>query len=218
VRTRFASFLAAAVLACVGLAGAAWSAGTLPPGFHENIVIQGRTNPTSLRFGPAGEIFIAEKSGLVWFYDSFNDPSPTRVLDCAPRSTASGTAGCSASVDPQFPARPYLYVFAHTWPPGDPRFGDPTRPRWGARRSDDPCPSPRTDHRRLRDLRPAVAHHGESGDDDGHRIGDATGQLVPAVSVASAGDLVFGEDGYLYLSGGEGANFNSADWGRRAAR
>ena len=74
MRTRSRWLPAAFSLAGLLLAAAAAPAATLPPSFQENIVIQGRTNPTAIRFGPAGQIFVAEKSGM---------PAAVRTLDVA---------------------------------------------------------------------------------------------------------------------------------------
>ena len=98
----------------------------LPPGFQETIVIDGRLAPTAIRFGPNGEIFVVEKSGLIFYFDSFEDTTPTQVIDLRSSVHAYWDRGLlGLAVHPNFPTSPYIYVlYAHdTWPPGDPRFG-----------------------------------------------------------------------------------------------
>jgi glucose/arabinose dehydrogenase len=186
-------------------------------------VTQGRTNPTALRFGPNGSIFIAEKSGLLWYYDAVNDPSPTLVADLRASVHNYWDRGMlGLAVDPQFPARPYVYVaYAHdTWPPGDPRFGDPTQPRWGTGNptpsSDDGCPTPPGPtsegcviYGRLSRI---VVNPATMTGVEQPMIEGAWCQQFPSHTV---GDLVFGEDGYLYMSAGDGASFNFTDTGQR---
>jgi len=203
-------------------AAAVAHAATLPPGFQETIVIQGRTNPTAIRFGPAGQIFVAEKSGLVFFFDSFDDPTPTQVVDLRASVHNFWDRGLlGLAVHPNFPATPYLYVlYAHdTWPPGDARFGDPAQPRWGtglpSPSTGDPCPTP-----------PGPTGDGCVVFGRLSRIAVNPVTMVGSEQVMlqgnwcqqypshSTGDLVFGEDGYLYVSAGDGASFNFADWGQ----
>ena len=87
----------------------------------------------------------------------------------------------------------------------------PARATWG-----DACPSRRTarpDHRRLRRQRPALALRGQrqrrSPRAEQVLIEDWC-QQFPSHSV---GSLVFGPDGALYVSGGDGASFNFVDYG-----
>ena len=209
------------VLLCLGAPLAA-HATELPPGFQETIVIDGRLAPTAIRFGPHGEIFVVEKSGLIFYFDSFEDPTPTQVVDLRSSVHAYWDRGLlGLAVHPDFPTSPYLYVlYAHdTWPPGDPRFGDASQPRWGIGppfpSTLDDCPTP------------------PGPTDDGCVVYGRLSRIVvnPTTMVGSeqvmlqgnwcqqypshsTGDLEFGADGYLYVSGGEGASFDYPDWGQ----
>src|SRR6185436_11383639 len=52
-------------------------AGSLPPGFQEDVVLSGLDLPTAVRFSPDGRVFVAEKGGMIKVFDSLNDPTPT---------------------------------------------------------------------------------------------------------------------------------------------
>jgi glucose/arabinose dehydrogenase len=214
------------LLGCV-LAAAPGRAQTLPQGFQERIAISGRTDPTAIRFAPlpSGHVFLAEKSGLVWLYDGVDDPSPSQVVDLRASVHNFWDRGLlGLAVHPDYPNTRELFVlYAHdTWPPGDVRFGDSTQPRWGAGdptpSTSDPCPTP------------------PGPTDDGCVVYGRLSRLSldPLTSVGteqvllqgnwcqqypshSTGDLVFGADGYLYLSAGDGASFNFVDSGQEGA-
>ena len=54
---------------------------TVPPGFQQQTVISGLTEPTTVRFSPDGRVFVAEKSGIIKVFDSINDTNPTIFAD-----------------------------------------------------------------------------------------------------------------------------------------
>src|SRR4051812_13093686 len=54
---------------------------TLPPGFQEDTVFTGLTQPTAMAFSPDGRIFVAEKSGLIKMFTSLEDTIPDVVAD-----------------------------------------------------------------------------------------------------------------------------------------
>ena len=214
---------------CVGWGPMAAQAQVLPTGFQDTVVFNGHDLPTAVRFAPSGEVFVAEKSGLLWVYEDTLDPTPSQVIDLRASVYNYWDRGLlGVAVDPAFPATPHVYIlYAHdTWPAGDPRFGDPTQPRWGTGEpspdSGDPCPA-------------AVPPTAEApgGTDQGCVVFGRLSRLVldPVSYVASetvlieaqwcmqypshsVGDLAFGSDGYLYASSGEGASFGFGDWGQ----
>lgn len=56
-------------------------AATLSQGSQETPVITGLTQPTAVQFASKGQVFVAEKSGLLWAYHYLNDINPDLVVD-----------------------------------------------------------------------------------------------------------------------------------------
>jgi glucose/arabinose dehydrogenase len=182
----------------------------LLPGFQETVAFLGVTEPTSVRFSPDGRVFVAEKSGLIKVFDGLGDTTATTFADLRTKVHNYWDRGLlGLALDPDFPAKPFVYVL-YTY---DAAIGA-TAPRWGvAGASSDDCPSP------------------PGPTDDGcvvsgrlsrlQAIGNTAGpeqvliedwcQQFPSHSI---GDLEFGGDGALYVSGGEGASFNYDDYGQ----
>ena len=89
---------------------------------------------------------MAEKPGVIKVFDGLDDTTPTSSSTCGRRSTTTGTGGCSGlALDPDFPAKPYVYaLYTYDAPSAaPPRPGTTTcptrraRPRtgaWSARR------------------------------------------------------------------------------------
>lgn len=153
------------------------SAAFFPPFFAQEEIFTGHTRPTAVRFAPNGNVFVAEKSGLVYAY-------------------ADGTYS--------------------RWGPGE----SPSE--------DDPCPDPpgslgdgcvvygilsriQIDPLTLQAVELPVS--GIIGPDEPLLSSDWCLQY-PSHSL---GDLVFGDDEYLYVSAGEGASFYFYDWGQDGA-
>ena len=91
---------------------AAGQAAALPPGFHATPVLTGLSQPTSVRFAPAGgPVFVAEKRGVVKAFDSLADPTATTVIDLRTDTMNVSDRGLlGLAVDPGWPGRPYIYV------------------------------------------------------------------------------------------------------------
>jgi glucose/arabinose dehydrogenase len=208
LRRRLAlALLALPVLAAPGPSAAA----TLPPGFSETVVFSGLTNPAAVRFSPDGRVFVAEKSGLVKVFDSLTDPTPTQFANLSTNVYNFWDRGLLGfALDPGFPANPYVYVlYAH-----DAAIGG-VAPRWGTPGVlSDPCPSP-----------PGPTADGCVVSGRLSRL-QASGNVMTGPEQVliedwcqqypshSTGSLAFGADGALYVSGGDGASFNFADWGQ----
>ncbi len=209
--------LAGAVLAAILVASLrpleANAASTLPSGFRETIVFSGLNEPTNVEFAKDGRVFVAEKSGRIKVFDGLSDKTPTTFADLRTKVHNFWDRGLlGLALDPDFPASPYVYAL-YTY---DARIGG-TAPRWGQPGvTSDDCPDP-----------PGATDDGcvVSGRLSRLRADPATNKMVGTEKVLiedwcqqffthSVGNLAFGSDGALYVSGGEGALPGSNDYGQ----
>ena len=199
--SRWAGLLVALALAvCPATAGAI----TVPSGFRDTVAIGGLTNPTSVRFASDGRIFVAEKSGLIKVFHGLSDTNPTTFADLRTQVDDYWDRGLlGLALDPGFPTTPYLYaLFTYDAKPGG------TAPTWN-----DDCPDPpgpTTDGCVVTGRLVRLTASGDTVSATKVLITDWC-QQFPSHSI---GDLRFGPDGALYVSGGEGANFDFADYGQ----
>ncbi|MDP9208880.1 MAG: PQQ-dependent sugar dehydrogenase, partial [Actinomycetota bacterium] len=190
------------------LSPAAARALVLPTGFSESVVWTGLTNPTNIEFAADGRIFVAEKSGIIKVFDNQADQTATVFADLRSNVHDFWDRGMlGMTVHPNFPASPYVYVlYTYDAPIG----GNP--PTWG-----DACASP-----------PGATGDGCVVSGRLSRLTAAGNQMTGPEQVFindwcqqypshSVGDLAFGADGALYVTGGDGASFNFADWGQDGA-
>ena len=186
------------------------------PGFSETVLFSGLTNPTVVRFLPDGRVLVAEKSGLIKIFPNLTTNTYTVVADLrTPVHNFWDRGLLGLAVDPNFTTNNYIYVlYAY-----DAVIGG-TPPKWGtAGQTSDPCPGPTS------------TPPGPGATTDGCVISgrlsrltatgsDWTASEMPLINdwcqqfpSHSTGALDFGADGYLYVSGGDGASFNNSDWG-----
>jgi glucose/arabinose dehydrogenase/PKD repeat protein len=186
-------------------------AASLPAGFQEQIVFSGLTEPTALRFSPDGRVFVAEKSGVIKVFDNLSDTTPTVFADLRTQVHNYWDRGLlDVALAPGFPTNPWVYVL-YTFDAG---IGG-TAPRWGSvGGTSDDCPTP------------------PGPTDDGCVVAGRLSRMQASGNTAvgaeqvliedwcqqypshSIGSLAFGTDGALYVSGGDGASFNFADYGQ----
>jgi glucose/arabinose dehydrogenase len=201
---RLASICALGLLVTL-LSPPAARASVLPAGFAESVVWSGLTNPTNIEFAADGHIFVAEKSGLIKVFDNEADPTPTVFADLRANVHDFWDRGMlGLAVHPNFPASPYVYVlYTYDAPVGG------TAPTFG-----DACPNP-----------PGATGDGCVVSGRLSRLTAAGDQMTGPEQVLindwcqqypshSVGDLAFGADGALYVTAGDGASFNFADWGQ----
>jgi glucose/arabinose dehydrogenase len=185
-------------------------AGTVPAGFRESVVWSGLVNPTALRFAADGRVFVAEKGGRIKIFDNLADQTPTIFSDLVPEVFDYWDRGLlGIALDPSLAGGSptgYLYVL-YTY---DHVLGSPDpAPRWG-----DTCPSP-----------PGATTDGCVASGRLARFAVSGSTIAPGEQVLledwcqqfpshSVGTVFFGPDGALYVSAGEGSNFNQADWGQ----
>jgi len=207
----------AAVIAIALAAPAASSAQNLPTGFQETLVYEGFSNPTLIRFAPDGRVFVGEYGGLIFVFDDLSDTTPTLFADLSVNVFSGWDRGLlGLAIHPSFPAVPYVYaLYAYDAPPGE------VAPFWN-----DVCPDPPgfTDDGCVVTGRLSRLEMGASGVMEGPEVvligsvgtpPNVTGsQWCQQYPSHSTGDLAFGADGMLYVSAGDGASFNFADWGQ----
>ncbi len=178
---------------------------TLPPGFHDSIVISGLIRPTVVRFSPDGRIFVAEKSGIVKVFPSLTATTPTIFADLTTNVDNYWDRGLlGMALDPAFPSNPYVYVlYAYDAPIGG------TAPVWN-----DGCPTPpgpNTDGCVISGRLSRLTANGNVMTGAENVLINAWGQQFPSHSL---GALQFGADGALYASDGDGASMGTVDYGQ----
>jgi glucose/arabinose dehydrogenase/PKD repeat protein len=199
--------LLAVVLTIGGTAAPSAGAATLPAGFQESTVFSGLTNPTVVRFASDGRVFVATKSGRIYVYNSITDPTRTLFADLSGEVQDYWDRGMlGMALDPQFPSRPYVYVL-YTY---DHVLGDPSSPpKWG-----DQCPTPpgpTTDGCVVSGRLSRLTAAGSTMTGSEQVLIEDWCQQFPSHSI---GSLNFAPDGTLYVTGGDGASFNYADYGQ----
>ncbi len=181
------------------------------PGFSEAVVFTGLINPTTVRFLPDGRVIVAEKSGLIKLFPNISTNTYTVVADLRTQVHNFWDRGLlGLAVDPSFATNSFIYVlYAFDAPIGG------TPPAWGpGDGTSDGCPSP-----------PGATTDGCVVSGRLSRLTaigpDWTASETPLINdwcqqypSHSTGALDFGADGYLYVSGGDGASFNNSDWGQ----
>jgi glucose/arabinose dehydrogenase len=185
----------------------------LPTGFEELVVWSGLDNPTNIEFASDGRIFVAEKSGRIKVFDGPTDPTATLFADLNVNVHNFWDRGLlGLALHPNFPANPSVYVlYAYDHVLGS----SAPAPRWGtAGVLSDPCPTP-----------PGATADGCMVSGRLSRLTASGNQMTGPEQVLvedwcqqypshSTGDIAFGADGALYVTGGDGASFNFADWGQ----
>jgi glucose/arabinose dehydrogenase/PKD repeat protein len=201
-----ATVLGAALVAQGGPSPAA--ASTLPTGFRDSVVLSGLTNPVVLQFAPDGRIFVGQKNGVIKVFQSLTDTNPVTVADLSTEVDDYWDRGLlGLAVPPDFPANPYIYVlYTYDAPIGG------TAPVWN-----DGCPTPpgpTTDGCVVsaRVSRLQISGNVMTGSEQ--VLVGGWCQQFPSHSI---GTLLFGRDGDLYVSGGDGASFNNVDYGQYGA-
>ena len=211
-RARISLLAGAGALAAVSVGPTAASAATYPPGFSEQTVFSGLTNPTAVRFASDGRVFVAEKNGRIKVFDSLTDPTATVFADLNVNVYNFWDRGLlGLALAPNFPADPYVYVlYAY-----DHELGSAApAPRWGsAGVLSDPCPTPpgaTADGCVVSGRLSRLQASGNTMIGQEQVLIEDWCQQYPSHSV---GALDFGQDGALYVTGGDGASFNFVDWG-----
>src|SRR5262249_5981258 len=184
-------------------------AATGAPGFTETIISGPWPDAVGITFETTGRMYVWERTGKLWFKDP-GDPSPSLLLDISEEVGAWEDHGMLGfALDPEFRVNGYIYVLYvvdryYLLHFGDPNY-DPTANEYNnatiGRLTRYTCRS--SDGFRSVDL--ASRHI---------LIGETKQTGFPILSYThGVGSLVFGEDGTLLVSCGDGATADTVDQG-----
>ncbi|HMN30664.1 MAG TPA: PQQ-dependent sugar dehydrogenase, partial [Caldilineaceae bacterium] len=192
-----------------------------PPGFNFEPVVDGLKNPTGFAFAPDGRIFIIEKEGKVRvFADGRLQEEP--FIDLTNEVNATHERGLlGVAVHPRWPAVPYVYLsYVYEPPEAKGLPDDGARVSRVLRLSADPNNLNRHVPGSgviLLGKNSVFANIGNPavGDRKPYSCLDAGGGFIedcfPNEGTSHSIDmLLFGKDGALYVSNGDGLNFNAA--------
>jgi glucose/arabinose dehydrogenase len=205
-----ASLLMISLAAVTSLAGPgrAAVASVLPAGFRDTVALSGLTNPTVVQFASDGRVFVGQKNGVIKVFSSLTDTSPVPFADLSAEVDDYWDRGLlGLALDPSFPARPYVYVlYTYDAPVGG------TAPAWN-----DACPTPpgpTTDGCVVSARVSKLTASGSTMTGSEQVLVEDWCQQFPSHSI---GTLLFGRDGALYAGAGDGASFNTVDYGQLGA-
>jgi glucose/arabinose dehydrogenase len=204
---------------------------TLPTGFADVKVIGNISEATAVAFAPDGTAFVALKTGIIKSFD-YNgatgqfegNATSTDFADLSENVDNYWDRGLTGiALDPQFGTAGHDYVYVSYTYNRDPRDNPPVVPRWGTPGQQyDDCPSPATTDpptagcvvmdrvTRLTAVKNALGWE---------MTGTEKELLVSGCfqfGSHASGDVAFGPDGKLYASAGEGASFDTLDYGQYA--
>ena len=180
----------------------------LPRGFRDDLMTEGLSSPTALRFLPDGSLLVAEQRGTVVHY-RLGDPRPDRVVIDARADVFNqnqmGLLGLG--IDPDFPDEPYVYILYSR----DAVDGGES-PEYGIGTDDDPCPDD--------GLCPASGRLVRYRVDPTSYVADGPAEVLVDGWCThdvnhGVGNIAFDpKNGALLAGGGDGASGSDPDWGQ----
>jgi glucose/arabinose dehydrogenase len=189
-------------LLSVPFAASPAAAATLPAGFQEQVVFSGLNQPTNIEFSPDGRVFVAEKAGTIKVFDNLADTTPTVFANLSDSVHSLHDRGLfGLALPPDFPANPWVYVL-YTF--DAPRSGIPYP-------SHDACAD-------ANDGTCVVTGRLSRLQANGNVMTGPEQVLIfdwcQQFASHSIGDMHFGQDGALYVTGGDGASYTNVDFGQ----
>ncbi len=228
--------IAAAAQAAVDADSDALTQGvTLPPGFADVEAIGDLSEAIAVSFAPDGTAFIALKTGVIKSFD-YNagtgqfEPlaTSTHFADLSRQVNNYWDRGLTGiAVDPQFGTSGHNYVYVNYTYNRDPRDNPPVVPKWGdPSQQYDECPEPADPDDTsiagcvVMDRVTRLTAQRLAGSDGWTMVPNSEFELLASgcfqFGSHASGDVAFGPDGFLYASAGEGASFDSLDYGQYA--
>ena len=203
---------------------------SLPAGFQSEVVleanppgVEGTNETTNFKFAADGRIFVATKGGKILVYQPGQHQASEATLfaNLAKQTFDNGDHGLlGMALDPKFDeGRPYVYaLYTYNHELGAPAFDMPEFPSSGSGSTEyegDACPVENecVVSGRLVRLTAEGDHAKEnvSGEAEEKVLLEGWCQQSSSHSI---GDLGFGPEGALYVSGGEGAIYTDSDYGQ----
>jgi glucose/arabinose dehydrogenase len=176
----------------------------LPAGFTDTPVFTGLSEATVMQFAADGRVYVGEKNGRVYEFDSLTDTTPMLVKDLSTKVYDWGDRGLlGMALDPGFTTgNPYVYVLYTL----DAPIGG-TPPVYN-----DSCPNGDSDQWCLAGARLSRFKLKTDGTGGAEQVLiEDWCQQFPSHSI---GTLAFGPDGALYVGGGDGASYVQVDYGQ----
>src|SRR5437867_211247 len=175
--------LLAVGLACVGVAAGAIA---VPPDFDEQIIVQGLDRPTAFAYAPDGRLFIAEKAGRIRVVTADGDLLPTPFVT-VPVNTDNDRGLVGIAIDPEFLDNHYVYLaYTTNLVPS----------------------SPRNRYSRIHRITRMTANGNVAVPGSEVILVD---NIPSDIDSHTGGSLRFGSDGKLYISTGDGSDYDTVN-------
>ncbi len=219
---RFPAFVLATSLIFASVqANPVQAAPLFPPGFTSEVVIPNLTGPTTITFAPDGRMFIGQKDGRVRVFEN-GVLLPTDFIDISSEVNNYWDRGLlGIAIHPDFPTTPYVYLLYTYDPPGTTDNGSGARVSRLLRVTADPnntnvaLPGSGVV---LLGTNSTLANIGNPNSGDiGQPPSCQSGSVYVQNCIAAdspshtIGTVIFGTDGSLFVSSGDGAHFNNVD-------
>jgi glucose/arabinose dehydrogenase len=215
------------------LVGAGLAQATVPAGFADETVFEGLSDPTMVRFAPDGRVFVAEKGGKILVFENLQDETPEVFADLSkPVYDYEDHGLLGIALDPRFDlGRPYVYaIYTFNHKLADPETQEPLVSNPEAETPAWPSAGPGFENDECTQL-------GNPGVEEGCEVSGLVVRMTaegnhaapsaeePAQKVLiegwcqqstthSIGNVGFGPEGDLFVSGGEGSMFAEPDYGQ----